>query len=102
MLKNASFFFFSVLLAIQEGGQAGHSNPLPDGHSIEADGSHVASAPAPQLDSQGRVLGLLVGGEGGGAGNAGEAAAADAAVHVAPSPWIALPLQPHRDVVDEQ
>ena len=91
-----------MLLAIQEGGQAGHSNPLPNGDSTEADGSHVATASAAKLDSQRRVLGLLVGGEGGGDGDAGEAAAADAAVHVAPSPWIALPLQPHRDVVDDQ
>ena len=40
--------------------------------------------------------------ERGGAGDAGNAAAADAAVHGPPSPRIALPLQPHRDVVDEQ
>ena len=62
----------------------------------------MASAPAAELDSQGHATRLLVGGEGGGAGNAGETTAADAAVHGPPSPWIALPVQPHRDVADEQ
>ncbi len=100
--KGLIFLIFFVPLAIQEGGQAGDSNPVPDGHSAEADGSHVTSAPAAKLDSQGHSPRLLVGGEGGGAGDAGEAAAADAAVHGAPSPWIAEPLQPHRDVADEQ
>ena len=62
----------------------------------------MASAPAEELDSQGHAPRLLVGGEGGGDGDAGEAAAADAAVNGAPSTWIALSLQPHLDVVDEQ
>ena len=99
MLK---FSNLSLPLAIQQGGQAGYSNPLPDGASSEADRSDVAPEAAAKLDSQGPLPGLLVGAEGGGAGDAGEAAVADAAIHGPPSRRIALPLQPHRDVAHEQ
>ena len=96
------FVSFCVCLAVQEGGLAGHSYPLSDGHSSAPDQSNVAPAAASELDPEGRVPRLLGGGEGGGVGDAGEAAAADAAVHGAAAPWVAMPLQPHREVAHEQ
>ena len=62
----------------------------------------VAPEAASQLDSQGRLPGILATSARRGAEDAGDAATADAAVHGAAPSGFALPLQPDREVADAQ
>ncbi len=91
-----------IHIVVCERGKTSESNYISGGNNEEPVGVVKAREAASQLDSPGRLPGILASAARRGAEGADDAATADAAVHVAAPSGFALPLQPDREVADAQ